>query len=212
MKNMQGRLTLAITVLFLFTAGARAATVYSNFDPGMTFDCCSGHGVGSQTETQTGFVFTPSASGFLNDIYVAASNASGAGEITFSLYNQVASEPGDVLEVFSLSQLPDFNTAFQAQHINAAGTTFLDSSQSYWLVASQPNIPDTSVWNYANTGGALVVLRDTQFDFWWVQEHERQFALQVGVSPVPLPPAALLFVSGCIGLLGAARSRDSGSE
>lgn len=205
MTDILSRTAILVSACIIHIPHANAITVFDNYDTGMTFDYNTGGGFGSQSDTQTGMVFTPSQSGYLSDLYVSASNYSGTGDAMFILYNQIEGRPGDILETFRLSTLPDFNTVFSPQHINASGTTFLDSAVSYWLVASQPNYPDTSVWNYANTGGATVVLRDGEFDRWWVQPHERQYTLRVDVSAVPLPPSIYLFIAGYMALFRAAK-------
>ena len=174
---------ISISVLFLFlNAGINAATIFDNYGPDMSFDCCTGQGIGSASYHETGFIFSTTSSGYLSDLYVAASTVSGSGEIAFALYSDNAGEPGVVLEEFQLSQLPDFTTAFSPQHIIASGETYLNSSQSYWLIASHPNAPDTSAWNNALEGGSIVAFRDSTFTSWQVQPHERQVALRVDVS------------------------------
>ena len=179
---MYSRISIVIATLFLVSTGINAATVFDNFGPDMSFDCCSGQGVGSLADQEIGFIFTPSNSGYLSNIYVAASTFSGTGEIIFTLYSDNAGEPGAVLEEFNLSGLPDYTTDFQPQQIIASGETFLDSSRSYWLTASHPNAPDISVWNDAISGGSTVAWRDSTVTSWLVQPHERQSALRVEVS------------------------------
>jgi hypothetical protein len=184
MNSMYSRISIAIATLFLVSTGIHAATVFDNFGTDMSFDCCSGQGVGSISNQEIGFIFTPSSSGYLSNLYVAASTYSGTGEIIFTLYSDNAGEPGAVLEKFSLSGLPDYTTDFQPQHIIASGDTLLDSSRSYWLIASNPNAPDISVWNDAISGGSTVAFRDSTHTTWSVQPHERQSALRVEVSDI----------------------------
>ncbi len=196
------RFVLCISFLVL-SIEAGALTVYNNFSGNLTFDCCNGSGIGSLSDIEIGMLFSPSESGILNSINVAASNSSGNGEIEFSLYSSESGKPGSILENFTLSNLPDFGTSFQAQTLVSQNNVYLDSSSSYWMVASQPNFPDTAIWNYSDiVAGSTLALRDNNlYSTWAVMPHEYQYALRVDVTPVPVPPSFLLLISGLIGFL-----------
>ncbi len=189
------------SLLLLMGGEAIALTVYNNFSSNLSFDVDSGHGVGSNSDLEIGMMFSPTQSGFLDNIYVAASKLNGEGNIGFSLYSSVSGEPGNILESFQLSNLVEFQTSFPAQKLESNLTPFLESGKSYWLTAFQPNYPDTVIWNYAGVDeDSVVALRDKAVDTdWLITSHEMQFALQVNVIPTPLPASIIFFVSGIIG-------------
>ncbi len=185
------------SLLLLFGANTSATSVYDNFSSNLSFDLGAGHGVGSHSDTEIGMVFSPTQSGFLDNVYVAASNYDGEGNIEFSLYVDESGKPGSVLEIFNLTNLVDYQTAFPAQKLESNSNTFLELEESYWLIASQPIIPDTAIWHYSGIAGeSVVALRDNGIiTDWLVTSHEMQFALQVNVTSVPLPSSIILFIS-----------------
>jgi len=208
MNGIISRYVFAALVGFFLHSNANAAVVYDNFGAGTSFDASAGQGVGSLSYAEYGLLFTPSASGLLSSLTVAASSSTGTGEITFALYDDYPGKPGSVLETFDLTNLPNFGTAFTPQIMAAAGTTYLDASQSYWLIASNPNSPDISVWhNSSIDADTMIAFRDSTFTEWWPQVHEKQWALRVEVSEVPVPAAVWLFGSGLLGLVGIARRK-----
>jgi hypothetical protein len=210
MKGIIARYMLgSIAGIFLFS-NVNAAVVYDNFGAGTSYDISAGQGVGSSADGEYGLSFTPSASGFLSSLTVAASSVSGSGEITFTLYNNNLGEPGSVLESFNLENLPDFGSSFTPQIIVANGTTYLDAAQSYWLIASHPNSPDISAWhNSTIDADTLIAYRDSTVPDWSPLVHEKQWALRVETSEVPVPAAIWLFGSGLLGLVGIARRKKA---
>jgi hypothetical protein len=197
---------LFVIMAALCASNAHAVVVYDNFGSGAGFDASAGQGIGSPSDAEYGLLFAPSASGYVSQLTVAASNYSGAGEITFTLYANNLGVPGTALETFNLSGLPAFNTSFPAQTMTASGTTYVDASQSYWLVGSQPNHLDTVIWNSSTVAqNTQVVFRDSTFTSWVPMSHEYQWALRVETGEVPIPGAIVLFCSGLIGLIRLAR-------
>jgi len=207
-KNILARCVTGLGALFLVNLAAHAAVVYDNFGSGMSFDVTGGQGIGSTTEAEYGLSFAPSASGYLSQLTVAISSFSGAGEVIFSLYDDSHGQPGNVLESFALSSLPAYGSSFLPQTMTATGSTYLDASRSYWLIAAQPNYPDTAVWqNSTVVMDTLFAFRDTIFTSWVTQIHGYQWALRVETGAVPAPGAIWLFCSGLLGLLRICRYR-----
>jgi hypothetical protein len=207
------RLLLLGLISAISASNADAAVLYDNFGPGTSFDPSAGQGIGSNSDAEYGLLFTPSANGYIGRLTVAASSYSGAGEIAFTLYDNVLGAPGNVLETFSLSGLPSFGTSFTPQTIDASGTTYINASQSYWLIASQPNYPDVSVWHNSTVAtNTQIAFRDTQYTSWWVLQHEYQWALRVDTGEAPLPGTIVLFVSGLIGFLSLEKCKKRTSN
>jgi hypothetical protein len=208
MINIFSKCVIGMSALFFLNASAQAAVVYDNFGSGMSFDVTNGQGLGSKSDGEYGLSFTPSESGYVSRLTVAVSSYSGAGEVIFSLYDDNLGKPGTVLESFGLSNLPDYESSFSPQIMTASGTTYLDSSQPYWLIGSQPNHPDTAVWQSSTVlKDTLIALRNTQFTSWMTIPHEQQWTLRVETGEVPIPSAVWLFGSGLLGLIGVARRK-----
>ena len=210
MINSFSKYVIGMSALFFLNVSVQAAVVYDNFGSEMSFDSFNGQGVGSQSDAEYGLSFTPSESGYVSRLTVAVSSYSGAGEVVFSLYNDNLGKPGTVLESFSLSNLPDFESSFSPQVMTASGATYINSSQSYWLIGSQPNHPDTAVWQSSTVlKDTLIAFRDTRFTSWVTMPHEQQWTLRVETSEVPIPGAVWLFGSGLLGLVGMARRKKA---
>jgi hypothetical protein len=210
MINIFSKCVIGMSALFFLNASAQAAVVYDNFGSGMSFDASTGQGVGGQADGEYGLSFTPSESGYVSRLTVAVSSYPGAGEVVFSLYDDNLDEPGTVLESFALSNLPDFESSFSPQIMTASGTTYLNSSQPYWLIASQPNHPDIAAWQSSTVSkDTLIAFRDTQFTSWVTMTHERQWTLRVETGEVPIPSAVWLFGSGLLGLIGISRRKKA---
>jgi hypothetical protein len=210
MINIFSRCVIGMSALFFLNASIQAAVVYDNFGSGMSFDVSTGQGLGSQSDAEYGLSFTPTESGYVSRLTVAVSSFSGAGEVIFSLYDDNLGEPGTVLESFSLSNLPDFESSFSPQIMTASGTTYLNSFQPYWLIGSQPNYPDTAVWQSSTVlKDTLIAFRDTRFTSWVTMPHEKQWTLRVETGEVPIPSAVWLFCSGLLGLIGVAKRKKA---
>lgn len=199
---------LALLLCTICAPVAQALVVYDNFGPAMSFDTSRGQGIGSQSNAEYGLLFTTLDSGYVSSLTVAVSSFSGAGDITFSLYDNNSGQPGSILETYGLSNLPDYGSVFTPQTMTASGSTFLDAARSYWLIASQPNFPDTVVWHSSTVSAeTLIAFRNSQFTEWVPQLHGEQWALRVELSKVPVPAAVWLFASGLLGLVGMARCK-----
>ena len=101
-------------------------------------------------------------------------------------------------------------SSFSPQIMTASGATFLNLSETYWLIASQPNYPDIAVWQSSTVSKeTLIAFRDTQHTSWISMPHEDQWTLRVETGEVPIPSAVWLFGSGLLGLIGMARRKKT---
>jgi hypothetical protein len=203
--------------LFLIStsAGAAIVTAYDNFGPGDSFLNSAWDIGGGDADIQIGHTFTPTQSGFLTDLYVAASvinDVTGNRNIMFELFSDATGVPGLVLETFLFTELPDISVDLTSgsQHVTASGTTFLDSTLSYWLVASALDPRDTLGWNISSTETApTYVTKFASSADWVIGSSSSKGAFRVQVSTVPIPAAVWLFGSGLVGLIAVARRRKA---
>jgi hypothetical protein len=125
----------------------------------------------------------------------------GPKPVTVALMSDVAGKPGDVLEIFNFDVTNPPGTNNAPTIVAANGSTFLDSSLSYWIAAGAP-AGSGAGW-LANIAGDVGPhgFSIAGFDGFWSVTDGVQGAFRVEVNPVPLPPALPLFTGG-LGLLG----------
>lgn len=160
--------------------------------------------------------------------WFAAEFSLSAGETVTSLSAYLAGNTGATytLDIFSganftgvrlSSQTLDYSTGGTFTTNNAWNTTSANwtapTSGNYWLAievtGTQPRGTNVNVLTTANNGtapaeGFAYLGSSTNGEF--TTSGAPDVAFQVNAAPVPLPPAALLFGGGLLGLLGFRRS------
>jgi hypothetical protein len=137
-------------------------TIFSNFGPGRSYDCCSAWDV---SEAGTGFLFetangfTPSAGGQISRIDIALSNLTGTNNATVELAQDSGGLPGAVIRSWSVAGQPPFGSCCAVTTINVSPLIPVGAGHQYWLIAiAGPNVQNDTfdTWNFtyndANTG------------------------------------------------------------
>ncbi len=196
-------------------AGTANASViaYDNFGPGDSYQGGSGWTINS-TVTQ-GMFFSPSSSGFLSELIVAFAVSAGSAPlqpIQLTLQADNSGSPGSILETINVTVTVSFSEGNNNSPTQgfAAGTTFLDSSLGYWLVAFSStgiNIP----WNFNSISdfGLKALSTSGTGGPWNVSSPETLGAFRVLVN-VPEPSTLAIFALGLAGLGFVARRRRTG--
>jgi len=118
----------------LKASSANASTIiYSTFNPGDTYDVTSGWTIGGTSVLVQALQFTPTESGMVQTIEIAAFRLSGGTAVDVSLMTDAGDQPGSVLEtvpVCCFGDVPSIQSANSVLHPN------LSAGTKYWLVVS----------------------------------------------------------------------------
>jgi hypothetical protein len=210
-RKVLRRIIFTAQVMFLslivcFTANA-GTIVFNNFDTGGIYRIDAGWtvsnaspaaGVGSIT---VGHVFTPSLTGFVSDIWLAASLLYGSNSLDMALMSDSSGQPGSVLESWNfVDDMGPFGSWSSPLHAIGNGTTEIFSGNIYWLVASAPLEGTHAVWNVNSVGDFGPQAYTQNGGSWITGASPERGAFRVAVNPIPEPSALFLFGAGLMGI------------
>lgn len=199
---MKMRMAAVVGAIALFVGAASADTmVFDNFGEDWSYGS-SGYTLGSRYETEQGNLFTPSESGYFTEFWVAVSLTSGTNTVDFLLMSDEDGSPGDVLETISFVDEMEMSPG-SVLHGLASGTTYLDSTQTYWLIGSTPDSTTSASWrnNIIGATGLRAVRRYHEGE-WDIMEDETQATFAIGI-----PEPGTLGLLALAGLLSMGRRR-----
>ncbi len=195
-------------LLLAGTAHAALVTVWDTHD-----GTPSGLGVfvgSSEPNARAALAFIPSTSGYLADVTLGAGQGNGGTtDWTMQLYSDAAGLPGSALETLTSLDVGPPGGPSATYTSFASQTTLLTAGNTYWLVAS---LPTDSVGYWSSIEGGATGLRAFSYDGDAWQAETDTFApaadIRVETTPVPLPAAAWLFLSGAGAVVSIARRKS----
>ena len=206
-----GWMLLAASVVLIFSASAARAdeTIYSNIPA--TSPYYNGGGlVADGTDLAWAMAFTPSGTYDLTELvlgifYQGAGGAPQADPVTVTLNSDSSDTPGTVLESWSVTGLPNFDTSASTLDLlttlTPTSTIQLTSGDQYWIdvIYAYPVVTGWYPNDTSATGTTWNGLNGTQND-------QTNGAFEVeGVTPEP--SAWLLYGTGFLAMLFAMRRR-----
>ena len=197
---------LLITGTLPMGAGA-ALIVTDTFGPGDSYDTGGRFGVDGIGDFQA-FLFTPTASGALEQITVAIGRESVATTQTrFELFDGTAGALGTLLETFDIANnVAPGQTPGAVVSFGSLAQPVLTAGQIYWLSYSEPDAADqsSSLWFFNDQG-----LTGTRLTSALPAQTNILPAFRIEVADVSEPAAALLLMVGLVGCaLGRRRRSD----
>ena len=196
--------TICTLIVLLLAVPSHADVFFTTLGPGDLYDTGHGWGIGSpfsgtQWDQGDRFSFAGPSSYFLDTIELAVSHIKGTNEIDVWLMDDVAGEPGSIIEAFNFTDLGPFGNDNPLLIGNSILRPVLNPGTNYWLIASAPNTDDTlAAWNRSSPGVQGLHGRYTNGSF--TSLNETMGAFRVQGTLVPVPGAVLL---GLLGLSAA---------
>jgi hypothetical protein len=210
-KRLALSLILGVSLLvFAAPSVAEAATVFTNFGPGLTYDINSGNPVGNAFDGNNyaeANTFSPSSSGSLQSLLIALSCAFGCPfPVSVSLTADGGDQPGVILESFSVAgpALGPIGVPNAPILLNSVLLPQLFAGTQYWVAVSAP-LTDSASWNLNTTGDVSDQAMSADGGAtWFSPSGNTPGALEV--DAVPEPGTSALLVGGGL-LLGLIRQR-----
>jgi hypothetical protein len=217
-KTMQSRaIVVGVAIAALISAASADTIVFDTYTANHGHDMYTGYTIGGTSYaqplgTQQAIPFQPTQSGYFSEIYssirLSTAMSAGVNEVKFSIMSDAGFFPGTILEDITIvDQMATVNTGAPVHGI-ATGTTWLDSTQTYWLLARAPETtPATFLqWYYNNRSPVLTnncYWRAGDVGTWALRTAIPAPAVSISVVPEP----ASLSLLGLAGLLGMPRRR-----
>lgn len=189
---MLTRIIYTTTILLIFFSSLSNASIISAFSS-----------IGS-TSGNTGYSITPngwdvggsfhvSESGYLTDI-----NAGVFGSISFSIFDSIDNKPNNVIQTFGLTS----TSSFSIQHKSFNSNLFLDSANTYWLIATGGD----GGFYWGKSIATEKVAKKYNFNTNWNISNDIHPAFEIKLSQItapsaiPTPSTILLFIAGVLSL------------
>jgi hypothetical protein len=190
----------------------KADSIFNTFGPGHSYNCCSGwgeSGSGIPSPDIVAMAFTPRVTSALGTIDVAIGwGGNVSKQYTLALMTDNGGLPGSILESWSVTSSfiagecsTCFNSVFDKQHI------VLQAGVQYWLVPF-PSTGFNGGW-LDNSAGSLGAVAESLNGgkTWSFTTAEPTLGAFDVKSTVPEPSTLILFGSGFLGIMGAARRK-----
>ena len=208
MKTLASMFCSIVLVLILAPTQAGSAA-YSNLNPDGSFGGFANWfgTLGTQKGTLAAS-FTAEQSGILDEMWLGISLESGSNTLTVRLFDDNNGAVGNNA-LWSVSATGRLGAPGSLLHLNELDGLLLEKGKTYWLVSEAPDDGFTQlIWNRSAIDDPNRYALN-YWDSWLYFDNLQNFAMELSVTPVPLPGAAWLLGSGVLGLIGITRRRKA---
>ena len=200
----------SIVLLLILVPSQASSVVYDNLNPDGSYGA-SGNWFGT-LGTQKGTLaasFVAEQSGILDEIWLSMFLESGSNTVTLKIFaeNNGAIGNNALWSVSAMGRLRSPGSLFHMSNLNGL---LLEKGKTYWLVSEAPDDGFTQlIWNRSAIDDRNRYALN-YWDSWLYFDNTQNFAMQLSVTPVPLPAAGWFLGSGLLGMIGIAKRKKSG--
>jgi hypothetical protein len=151
-KNYHFFYILVFLLTFCLPTANAQITVFDTFGPS---DSDAGYGQGVSNSQTLAYQFVPTASGNVSDIWIAASQYTGANAIEVALMTDSSNSPGTVLKTWTFYDKLS-SSGSTVLHGTGGIVAVISEGEAYWLAATVPSGYTTSTGWQANVYDSLV--------------------------------------------------------
>lgn len=207
--------TIAVVMLSVsYSYGGTTSIAFDNLSPTEPYYINYGTWFGTRpidpaTTLVAAIGFTPSTSGYMDELWLGMFSSATKNDFTLSLYSDNNGSLGSQLWQQRFTGAipgPRYGTITHVSSLSTTDSSWLVAGHTYWLTAEAPDDGETYHSWYNNITGDVGLWGRSTNDVWQFESSYSRYALRVGVTPIPEPGTLSL-------MLGAfALGRKRGGE
>lgn len=200
-------ISCAIVLLLILVPTQAGSVAYSNVNSDGSYGS-SGNWFGT-LGTQKGTLaasFVAEQSGILDAIGLGMFLGSGSNTVTMKIFDDNNGAIGNKA-LWRVSATGGLGSPGSLFHISNLNGLLLEKGKTYWLVSEAPDDGFTQLtWNRSAIDDPNRYALN-YWDSWLYFDSTENFAMELSVTPVPLPGAGWFLGSGLLGLIGITRRK-----
>jgi hypothetical protein len=197
----------SIVLLLIIVPVEANSVAFSNLNPDGSYGI-SGNWFGKRGNQKGTLAtsFVAAQSGILDEIWLGMFLESGSNTVALKIFADNNGEMGNDA-LWSVAASGQLGAPGSLLHLSNLNGLPLEKGKTYWLASEAPDDGFTQlIWNKSAIDDPNRYALN-YWDSWLYFTNMHNFAMELSVTPVPLPAAGWFLGSGLLGLLGIARKK-----